>query len=136
MYLRWVIRRHKNAAVADTIFHDAYLVESYRDAAGSPRQRIICYLGNIRQIGADFPAIERELFLLRAERILLSISELNAFDRAEVLRLLYDRVPPLSDAEVQSAFTENLRWYRQWWETRGTHISDEELLQMVQGSRG
>jgi predicted MarR family transcription regulator len=59
MYVRWVVRKHKNASVADTSFHDAYLVESYRDENGNPRQRTICYLGNIRQIAGEFPAIER-----------------------------------------------------------------------------
>jgi hypothetical protein len=135
MYIRWIIRRHKNE-VADTSFHDAYLVESYRDASGSPRQRMICYLGNIRQIGNTFPTIERELFLLRADRILETISELSPSNRSEALEALRQKVPPLSYDEVMAAFAENLRWYRRWWEQRGGGPSDEELLRIVQAARG
>jgi hypothetical protein len=135
MYIRWVVRRHKNE-VADTSFHDAYLVESYRDENGSPRQRMVCYLGNIRQIGDTFPTIERELFLLRAERILETVRELSADDRAEALASLRQKVPPLSYDEVMAAFTENLRWYRRWWEQHGGGPTDEELLHVVQQARG
>lgn len=136
MYVRWVVRRHKNAMSADTNFYDAYLVESYRDEQGAPRQRTICYLGNIRQIGSQFPTIERELFLLRAERILESVSELSDNDRSEAMAALRQKVPPLNRAEVLQAFTENLRWYRRWWEQHGGSPSDEEMLAIVQLARG
>ena len=96
VYIRWVVRKHKNASVADMTFHDAYLVESFRDEVGNPRQRTISYLGNIREIGDEFPTIERELFMLRAERILSSLPELNGDERNEVLDLLRQRVLPLS----------------------------------------
>jgi hypothetical protein len=136
MYVRWVIRRHKNATIADTSFFDAYLVASFRDRRGVPRQRTICYLGNIRQIGDSFPTIERELFLLRAERILSSITELSESDRGEAMEALRLKVPPLSRDEVLTAFVENLRWYRRWWEEHGGGPSDEELLTIVQLARG
>lgn len=136
MYVRWIVRRHKNVAVADTSFHDAYLVESYRDESGSPRQRTICYLGNIRQIGSDFPPIERELFMLRAERILVSIAEVSDSDREEVLEMLQQKVRPLTHSEVLRAFIENLRWYRRWWERHGGGPSEEEILRLVREARG
>lgn len=136
MYVRWVVRRHKNANIADTSFYDAYLVESFRDAGGTPRQRMICYLGNIRQIGDVFPSIERELFLLRAERILASVGELTESDRSEALEALRQKVPPLTDAEVMNAFIENLRWYRRFWEARGGGPTDEELLRIIRSAHG
>lgn len=136
MYIRWVVRRHKNASIADTSFYDAYLVESFREPRGAPRQRTICYLGNIRKIGDAFPTIERELFLLRAERILESIAELGPTDREEAMAALRQKVPPLSRDEVLWAFTENLRWYRRWWEQHGGGPSDDELLAIVQIARG
>jgi hypothetical protein len=137
MYVRWVVRRHKNATVADTSFHDAYLIESYRDQGGNPRQRTICYLGNIRQLGDSFPPVEREIFMLRAERILESVSELSSSDRELVLDMLRQKVPSLSNDEVEAAFIENLRWFRQWWEQqRGTAMSDEEVLALLQAARG
>ncbi|MBP1464810.1 hypothetical protein EYB53_003710 [Candidatus Chloroploca sp. M-50] len=136
MYVRWVVRRHKNATIADTSFYDAYLVASYRDERGVPRQRTICYLGNIRQIGDEFPMIERELFLLRAERILLSIEELGEVDREEALDALRQKVPPLTREEVMTAFVENLRWYRRWWEQNGGGPTDDELIKIVQLARG
>lgn len=132
MYVRWVVRRHKNASIADTSFYDAYLVASYRDRQGGPRQRTICYLGNIRQMGASFPTIERELFLLRAERILATVAEINAADRDEAMEALRRKVPPLTRDEVLTAFIENLRWYRRWWERNGGGPSDEELVTIVQ----
>ncbi|PDV99755.1 MULTISPECIES: hypothetical protein [Candidatus Chloroploca] len=136
MYVRWVVRRHKNATIADTSFYDAYLVASYRDERGVPRQRTICYLGNIRQIADEFPMIERELFLLRAERILLSIEELGEVDREEALDALRQKVPPLTREEVMTAFVENLRWYRRWWEQNGGGPTDDELIKIVQLARG
>jgi hypothetical protein len=136
MYVRWVVRRHKNAAIANTSFHDAYLVESYRDEQRGPRQRTICYLGNIRQIDESFPPIERELFLLRAERILMSVEGLGDEDRGVVMQLLHQKVQPLTSPEVMRAFTENLRWYRRWWAEHGSGPSEEELLQIVRDTKG
>ncbi|NJN68551.1 MAG: hypothetical protein HC884_18490 [Chloroflexaceae bacterium] len=136
MYVRWVIRRHKNASVADTTFHDAYLVESYRNKAGKPRQRILCYLGNIRQIGGEFPSIERELFLLRAERILAGMVGIRQADRDQTMELLRQKVQPLTASEVLAAFIENLRWYRNWWAQNGGGPSEEELVRIVQETRG
>lgn len=134
MYVRWIVRRHKNASVADTTFHDAYLVESYRDETGKPRQRTICYLGNIRQIGGEFPCIERELFFLRAERILASIEGIS--DCEETMEMLREKVPPLTASEVLAAFKENIRWYRNWWEQHGDAPTEEEILRIVQESSG
>ncbi len=136
MYVRWVVRKHKNASVADTSFHDAYLVESYRDEAGRPRQRTVCYLGNIRQIAGEFPAIERELFFLRAERIMAATDEVTPCECEETLEMLRQKVPPLTAQEVLHAFTENLRWYRRWWEQNGGGPSDEEIVRMVHSVRG
>lgn len=130
MFIRWVVRKHKNATVADMIFHDAYLIESYRDDQNSPRHRTICYLGNIRQIGDSFPTIERELFFLRAERILASMPEVDGEERARVLEMLRDKVPPLSPDEVIEAFRNNMRWSVRWWREHGRAPTREELLAM------
>lgn len=135
MYVRWIVRHHKNVAIANTSFHDAYLIESYRDTHGSPRQRTVCYLGNIRQIGGEFPAIERELFLLRAERILESVDELKPGHRDTIRKMLHQKVPPLTPPEVLTAFTENLRWYRRWWHEHGGAPSEEDLLRLVRETR-
>jgi hypothetical protein len=135
MYVRWVVRRHKNDTVANTSFHDAYLVESYRDERGNPRQRMICYLGNIRQIGDAFPSIERELFLLRAERILTTVPELSENDRSAALDILRSRVPPLSYEEGMAAFADNLRFYHRWWARHGAPPSDEEILRIIRAAR-
>lgn len=134
MFIRWVIRKHKNTAVADMTFHDAYLVESFRDDNNNPRQRTLCYLGNIRQIADQFPTIERELFFLRADRILSSMPDVNGEERAQVLALLREKVPPLNDDEVMEAFRNNLRWYSQWWRARGTPLSREELLEFMESA--
>jgi hypothetical protein len=131
MYIRWVVRKHKNSATANVVFHDAYLVESYRDPANKPRQRTICYLGNIRQIDDDFPAIERELFLLRAERILAGVPDVGANDHAAVIALLRQKVPELTAGEVLLAFRNNMRWYQRWWRAHGGAPSLETMLQLI-----
>ncbi len=136
MYIRWVVRSHKNASVANTTFHDAYLVESYRDEQGSPRQRTICYLGNIRQIDESFPPVERELFLLRADRILASIAELTPADRMDVLDMLQQKVQPLTLGEIRVAFVESVRWYRRSVEAYGYTPSEADLIEMVREARG
>ncbi|HMO57331.1 MAG TPA: hypothetical protein PKA05_02220 [Roseiflexaceae bacterium] len=131
MYIRWIVRKHKNASTANVVFHDAYLVESFRDLRETPRQRMICYLGNIRQIDGAFPAIERELFLLRAERILASTPEVPDDEHDAIVELLRQKVPPLSEAEVEIAFRNNLRWYYRWWHERGCTPTRDAFLEMI-----
>ena len=131
MFIRWIVRGHKNDDVADVTFHDAYLVESFRDEGGQPRQRTLSYLGNIRQIGQEFPGIERELFLLRAELILNSLPNLSDADRKDVLGQLRQRVPPLEEQEVREAFQGNLKWYFQWWEENGGTPTRDEIIAMI-----
>lgn len=135
MFIRWIVRGHKNAQVANMTFHDAYLVESFRDEAGSPRQRTIAYLGNIRQIGEEFPGIERELFLLRAEVILDSIPEVSDLDRRDALGQLHEKVPPLNADQIKVGFYNTLRWYFRWWHENGGMPSQEEILNMLEDAR-
>jgi hypothetical protein len=131
MYIRWVVRRHKNESTANVVFYDAYLVESYRDERNNPRQHTICYLGNIRQIDGAFPTIERELFLIRAERILVGASIVPPEERESILQLLHRKVPALTVSEVQVAFRNNLSWYYRWRLDHGGAPSREELLQLI-----
>lgn len=118
--------------MADVTFHDAYLVASYRDEQGTPRQRTISYLGNIRQIGDDFPGIERELFLLRAELIMESLRELSPRDCKEMLKLLYQKVPPLSEDEMMVGFQNTIRWYFRRLREQGCTPSHHDLVQMIE----
>jgi hypothetical protein len=131
MYIRWVVRKHKNEATANVVFYDAYLVESYRDQRNNPRQQTICYLGNIRQIDGAFPTIERELFLLRADRILASTPGAACEERGTILSLLRQKVPELTTSEVLVAFRNNLRWYYRWWREHGGAPTREELAQFI-----
>lgn len=131
MFIRWIIRGHKNTDLVDVTFHDAYLVESYRDEDGEPRQRTITYLGNIRQIGDEFPAIERELFLLRAELLLESMPELSTIDCDDVICQLHRKVPPLDHEEMLTGFHNTLSWYYRWWGHNGGFPSREELHRIV-----
>jgi hypothetical protein len=131
LFIRWIVRGHKSSKAANVTFHDAYLVESYRDDAGQPRQRTITYLGNIRQISETFPAIERELFMLRAELILNETPELLDADREDVLQQLTTKVPPLTKREVLRAFKSNLQWYFRWWRENGGEPSAEAIERMI-----
>ena len=132
MFIRWVKRGHKNSDVADLTFHDAYLIESYRNDEGKPRQRNIAYLGNVRQMGETFPEIERELFLLRAERVLESVPGLSQADREDVMQKLYLRVPPLTRDEMILGFRNTLSWYMDWWRKRGDAPSNDELRALIE----
>lgn len=115
MFVRWVVRKHKNAEIANVTFHDAYLMESFRNEDGNPRQRTVTYLGNIRQIDEQFPTIERELFLLRAENILATTPEVSPADAKQAITQLQERVKPLDADEVMVGFQNTLRWYTTWW---------------------
>jgi hypothetical protein len=112
-------------------FHDAYLVESYRNDKGDPRQRTIAYLGNIREMEGGLPAIERSLFLLRAEQELHRVPDLLPHDRKQLVAQLHQRVPPLSEAEMRVGFHNTLRWYHQWWHDHGDAPTAEEMLTLV-----
>ena len=135
VFVRWVVRGHKNSDIANVTFHDAYLVESYRDDNGSPRQRTVSYLGNVRQIDDEFPAIERGLFLLRTQTILDSIAELSDEDREQTMEQIQRRIQPLNDDEVMIGFVNTLRWYYRWWQQHDTVPSDEEVMRMVKTSQ-
>jgi hypothetical protein len=132
MFVRWIVRGHKNADSAGVTFHDAYLVVSFRDEAGEPRQRTLAYLGNIRQIDGVLPAIERELFLLRAEIILNSTPGLSDLDRGQVLGQLHRKVPPLTAEEIKVGFFNTLHWYFRWWQDNGGAPTHAELLALVE----
>ena len=114
MYINWVVRKHENPHAAHVSFYDAYLMESFRDKAGIPRHRMLKYLGNIRQVGDNFPAMERELFLREAYAILQDITEFSEAEREDVLQQLHLKVPPLTWEEVEQGFRQNLYWYGQW----------------------
>lgn len=131
MFVRWIVRGHKNSELADVTFHDAYLVESYRDDQGRPRQNTVAYLGNIRQLGEEFPAIERELFLMRARLIMQSMPELDGETIEQTLRQLQDKIPPLTAEEMQFGFENSLLWYFQWWQVNGGTPSREDILEML-----
>ena len=131
MYIRWIVRKHKNFATANVTFHDAYLVESYRDERDMPRQRTICYLGNIRQIDEEFPALEREIFFLRAERILASTPEVPWEERELIIGLLRQKIPPLTEDEALTAFRNNVRWFLGWYRDRGRSVGREDLLRII-----
>lgn len=131
MYIRWIVRHHKNADTANVSFFDAYLVESYRDDAGQPRQRTICYLGNIRQIDDNFPALEREIFFIRAERIIAGMASMSSDERQSVSAMLRQKVPDLNPHEVETAVRNNIRWYRKWRQQRGLPISQAEIDKLL-----
>ena len=131
MYIRWIVRHHKNADTANVSFFDAYLVESFRDDSGQPRQRTICYLGNIRQIDDEFPALEREIFFLRAERIIAGVASFTPEERQSITAMLRQKIPELSPLEVETAFRNNFRWFRYWRQQRGMPITQAELNDMI-----
>ena len=132
MYIRWIVRHHKNAETANVSFFDAYLVESYRDDSGQPRQRTIGYLGNIRQIDNAFTALEREIFFIRAERILAGMTSIDGDERTNVMALLRQKVPELTPQEVETAFRNNIRWFKRWRTQRGLPFGRAEIDELLE----
>jgi hypothetical protein len=127
MYVKWVIRRHKNEELANITFFDAYLVQSYKNALGEPRQRTIAYLGNLRQINNVFPVIERALFYVRMEESLkqeLSPDIFTEEERAKLYAGLSEVAPvPTEDEISQGAEIQEL-WYSNYWHARATNPKD------------
>jgi hypothetical protein len=121
LYIRWITRKHKNRYAAHMIFHDAYLVESYRDVSGASRQKTFAYLGNIRQIGDNFPHIERELFFLQVRQKLSELAGISDEECRGILQQLYQRVAPLTYHEVILAFQQNLHWFFHWYAIHNMH---------------
>lgn len=111
MFIRWIVRKHKNAHAMHMKFHDAYLVHSYRDEKGKSRQRTVAYLGNLREMDDEFPGIERELFLLRARRVLAALPDLSEEEMRNIWENLQQVAMPLSHEEITQAFYQNLYWY-------------------------
>jgi hypothetical protein len=134
VFIRWITRGHKSPHATKVTFHDAYLVESYRNENGQPRQRIITYLGNIREIGGTLPGIERELFLLRAVRALSTVPNLTEEEREHLTTQLHRRVPPLSRDEVIEGFRNTIHWYHHWLHEHGGAPSQEEILALIEAA--
>lgn len=132
MYIRWIKRGHKNVHAINMTFHDAYLVESYRNEHGEPRQRIVAYLGNVRQLGEELPSIERALFMIRAEHAMERVKDLSSQDREHLLNQLQQYVPPLTSDDMLEGFLNTLRWYHKWWSDHDTAPSREEMWQLIQ----
>jgi hypothetical protein len=133
VYIRWIVRKHKNTQALHMKFHDAYLTYSYRNRHGKPRQHTVAYLGSLREINDKFPAIERELFLLRAGQILNSLPDLPIGEHESIWRLLQKVAHPLSRQEVTEAFHQNLRWYLQTCQIHGYLIpTANEINQLIE----
>lgn len=122
MYVKWVIRRHKNEELANINFYDAYLVQSYKNEAAEPRQRTICYLGNLRQIEGAFPIIERALFYVRMEEILqrhLPKELQSKEERVKLYQGLSAVVAPPTTEEMAQGEEFHQRWREHYWKALG-----------------
>lgn len=128
VYVRWIVRNHKSKVAQYMRFHDAYLVESFRNQAGRPRQRTIAYLGNLREMHDELPGIERELFLFRARHILVGVPELNRDEQEKIVELLEQVATPLSPSERKHAFHQNLHWYLHSCYQRGIRPPNEKEI--------
>lgn len=131
MYIRWIERRHKNPASAHVVFHDAYLVECYRNEAGKPRQRVVCYLGNLRRVADTIPLIEGAIFLHRATDALAEVAATEQIDIAGVMQMLQQALPPLSPARMDELFTSLFAWYLQWADHNQVADPEMKLQQLV-----
>lgn len=115
MYIKWVIRRHKNEELANISFYDAYLVQSYKNEAGEPRQRTLCYLGNLRQIDNTFPVVERALFYVRMEEILLRNLPKELQNPEERIKL-YQGISAVAAPPTREEISQGEQFHRLWHE--------------------
>jgi hypothetical protein len=118
------------------MFHDAYLVESYRDEQGSPRQRTLCYLGNVRRIEGHIPHVESELFLTRAGHILRRAALSLPIDSEAVLEELRGQLPALTPDAALRAFEAQVSWFYDWWSQHGTSSAEYEIARVVSDIMG
>ncbi|NWJ44667.1 MAG: hypothetical protein HXX08_02195 [Chloroflexi bacterium] len=119
MYVKWVIRRHKNEDLAKITFYDAYLVQSYKNGAGEPRQRTIAYLGNLRLINGSFPVIERALFYTRMEEYLRHEVPPELFTEEERIKLytgLAEVAPAPTEEEIQQGSEIHAVWHANYFQ--------------------
>ncbi len=127
MYVKWVVRRHKNEELANIAFYDAYLVQSYKNESGEPRQRTLAYLGNLRQIDGIFPVIERALFYIRMEDSLLRnvpAELLTDEERNKLYTGLSTVAPPPAEEEIRQSESLNRNWHSTYWKARATRPSN------------
>lgn len=131
MYIRWVVRRHKSALSAWMVFHDAYLVESYRDRDGNPRQHTICYLGNVREIDGAIPHVESEIFIQRARQILQAAAARVVVDSEAVVAELQRHLPALTPDAALHTFNSQVSWFYDWWSQHGSSMPEEEIRRVL-----
>ncbi len=127
MYVKWVVRRHKNEELANIVFYDAYLVQSYKNEASEPRQRTLAYLGNLRQIDGQFPVIERALFYIRMEDTMahnLSQDLLSEDERQKLYSGLAVVAPAPTEEEIRQSESLNQRWHNGYWRARAARPAD------------
>lgn len=127
MYVKWVVRRHKNEELANIVFYDAYLVQSYKNEAGDPRQRTLAYLGNLRQIDSQFPVIERALFYIRMEQTMsrnLPQEILTEDEREKLYAGLATVAPAPTEEEIRHSEMLNQRWHDGYWRARAARPAD------------
>jgi hypothetical protein len=127
MYVKWVVRRHKNEELANIVFYDAYLVQSYKNEASEPRQRTLAYLGNLRQIDGQFPVIERALFYIRMEDTMtrnLSQDLLSEDERQKLYAGLAAVAPAPTEEEIRQSENLNQRWHTGYWRARAARPAD------------
>lgn len=131
MYIRWVHRRHKNETSRNLIFHDAYLVENYRNHQGHPRQRVICFLGNLREFDGEVPLSEWELFLSRAERILAEQAIQTQIDRDHILSRLEQYGPTCTPDDITELLCAQVESFCHWWERYGQGCPYQEIARVM-----
>ncbi len=127
MYVKWVVRRHKNEELANIVFYDAYLVQSYKNEVGEPRQRTMAYLGNLRQIDGQFPVIERALFYIRMEDTMarnLPAEMLTEEERQKLYAGLATVAPAPIEDEIRHSELLNQRWHNGYWRARAQKPTD------------
>ncbi|HEX2913621.1 MAG TPA: hypothetical protein VH186_22650 [Chloroflexia bacterium] len=127
MYVKWVVRKHKNEELANIVFYDAYLVQSYKNEAGDPRQRTIAYLGNLRQIDGQFPVIERALFYIRMEDGIsrnVPAETLTEEERQKLYAGLATVAPAPTEQEIRHSEMLNQHWHQGFWRARALRPTD------------
>jgi len=107
MFVRWRKRKRTTGAGGPRVVYYAYLVESYRDEEGKPRQRHIGYLGHYAERGS-----ERSSAVVFWGNCLANLAklELSEDERAAAEKSVAKRIPRPTSDEVATEVKRFAGW--------------------------
>ena len=108
-------RRMESGEPVQDVHWAAILVESYRED-GKPRQRHVGYLGGITESRATIVNHRGHFWVDAMEKLDRMADRISDRERAAIEAKLAEKVPPLTEAEIEGA-VGSLEKYEERWAT-------------------